>query len=79
MLYSLLCARLRAQFTVEGSGHNTLHGSSSVEEANKEVQYFFPVEQTVAVIKPTALTEKGEWRGVGLCRGIAERQRPVGH
>ena len=58
-ILTTLCYRLRAQFTVEGSGHNTLHGSASVEEATKEVQFFFPVQQTVAVIKPTALDEKG--------------------
>ena len=52
--------RLRAQFAVEGSEINALHGSSSVEDATKEIQKFFPVENTMAVIKPSAMTEKGE-------------------
>lgn len=42
----------RAQFSVEGAPHNGLHGSTSSEDVTKEVQFFFPVEQTVAVIKP---------------------------
>ena len=51
--------RLRAQFVVEGSEINALHGSSSVEDATKEIQQFFPVEKTMAVIKPNAMSEKG--------------------
>jgi len=38
---------------------NQLHGSSSVEDASKEVEYFFPKEHTLGVIKPNALSEKG--------------------
>jgi hypothetical protein len=30
-----------------------------VEDATKEIQQFFPVEKTMAVIKPNAMTEKG--------------------
>ena len=38
---------------------NQLHGSSSVEDATKEVEYFFTTEHTLGVIKPNALSEKG--------------------
>ena len=51
--------RLRAQFVVEGSDINALHGSASVEDATKEIECFFPTEKTMAVIKPGAMTEKG--------------------
>lgn len=37
-----------------------LHGSDSEETARKELEFFFPVEQTVAVIKPDALGTKGK-------------------
>ena len=36
-----------------------LHGSSTEEQAQKEIEYFFPMEQTVAVIKPDAYQTKG--------------------
>ena len=68
--------RLRAQFAVEGSEINALHGSSSVEDATKEIQKFFPVENTVAVIKPSAMTEKGENKIV-LCCTLASSPWPV--
>jgi len=44
---------------VENIPFNQLHGSSSVDDATKEVEYFFPTEHTLGVIKPNALTEKG--------------------
>ena len=50
---------LRAQFSVEGVELNQLHGSANSEEASKELEYFFPVEKTLAVIKPGAINEKG--------------------
>ena len=50
---------LRSQYSVEDVEINPLHGSSDPEEACKEVEYFFPTEQTVAVIKPNALSDKG--------------------
>ncbi|TRY66198.1 hypothetical protein DNTS_028308 [Danionella cerebrum] len=46
------CTGLRAQFTVENSCINQLHGSNSSEEAEKEISFFFPPEETLAVIKP---------------------------
>ena len=51
---------LRAQYSVEDAPLNQLHGSETVEDADRELQFFFPPEQTVAVIKPSALSEKGE-------------------
>ena len=55
------CCSLRAQFAVEGAPINMLHGSSTEEQAQKEIEYFFPMEQTVAVIKPDAYQTKGLW------------------
>ncbi|KAI7808782.1 putative thioredoxin domain-containing protein 3-like protein [Triplophysa rosa] len=43
---------LRAQFSSESSNINQLHGSGSSEEAEREIGFFFPPEQTLAVIKP---------------------------
>ncbi|XP_065108430.1 thioredoxin domain-containing protein 6 [Paramisgurnus dabryanus] len=43
---------LRAQFSTESSNVNQLHGSGSSEEAEKEINFFFPPEKTLAVIKP---------------------------
>ncbi|XP_041923870.1 thioredoxin domain-containing protein 6-like [Alosa sapidissima] len=45
---------LRAQFAIDDVPVNQLHGSSTMEEAQKELQHFFPVEHTLAVIKPDA-------------------------
>ena len=47
---------LRAQFSTGGS-INALHGSDNPENAEKELGYFFPVEHTLAVIKPDASSE----------------------
>ncbi|XP_078536640.1 thioredoxin domain-containing protein 6 [Lissotriton helveticus] len=48
---------LRAKFPPKDTLINQLHGSSSKEEAEKELAFFFPVEQTLATIKPDALEE----------------------
>lgn len=50
---------LRAQFSEVENAHNPLHGSATQEEAEREIQYFFPKEKTLAVIKPSAIDEKG--------------------
>ncbi|CAG5119172.1 unnamed protein product, partial [Candidula unifasciata] len=50
---------LRAQFQ-GASGMNQVHGSDSEETAKDEIAYFFPMEQTVAVIKPHAMEFKDE-------------------
>jgi nucleoside diphosphate kinase len=51
---------LRAQCSVDSSHINPLHGSDNPETAKKELEYFFPMEQTMAVIKPDGYQTKGE-------------------
>ncbi|KAJ8350027.1 hypothetical protein SKAU_G00251570 [Synaphobranchus kaupii] len=51
---------LRARFAVENDPINQIHGSASPEEADREIEFFFPREQTLAVIKPDALEEHRE-------------------
>uniref|UniRef100_A0A8W8L7M3 Nucleoside diphosphate kinase-like domain-containing protein n=1 Tax=Magallana gigas TaxID=29159 RepID=A0A8W8L7M3_MAGGI len=51
---------LRAKFALEETKINMLHGSDSEETAKKELEFFFPMEQTVAVIKPDAVGTKDE-------------------
>ncbi|XP_059823065.1 thioredoxin domain-containing protein 6 isoform X2 [Hypanus sabinus] len=46
---------LRAQFAVESIPINQLHGSSTPEEAEWELKFFFQMEHTLAVIKPDAM------------------------
>ncbi|XP_067459488.1 thioredoxin domain-containing protein 6 isoform X1 [Thunnus thynnus] len=53
-------AGLRAQFAVEDEPINQLHGSASHEEAEREINFFFPEQQTLAVIKPDAIEEHKE-------------------
>ncbi|XP_072034017.1 thioredoxin domain-containing protein 3 homolog isoform X3 [Amphiura filiformis] len=48
---------MRAQFSLPDSSINALHGSDNPENAEKELGYFFPVEHTLAVIKPDAVAE----------------------
>lgn len=55
-----LSSSLRAQFVVEDVPINQLHGSDSDSQAQKEIEYFFPMQQTVACIKPDAYQTKGE-------------------
>ena len=57
--YSFYCElRLRNAFDVPTSPVNALHGSSNPLEAEKELNFFFPMEQTVALIKPGLSEEK---------------------
>ena len=51
---------LRAQFQVEDSKFNPLHGSDSEDRAAEEINKIFPMQATVAVIKPET---EGEERG----------------
>ncbi|XP_078142245.1 thioredoxin domain-containing protein 6 [Centroberyx gerrardi] len=51
---------LRAQFAVENEPINQLHGSASSEEAEREIDFFFPKQRTLAVIKPDAMEEHQE-------------------
>lgn len=46
------------QFAVEGLPINQLYGSDSLETAEKEIQYFFPPQQTLALIKPHVTQEQ---------------------
>ena len=54
-----LSVSLRAQFATDDPDINCVHGAQTEVEAEKEIQFFFPKEQTVAVIKPDALDKKG--------------------
>jgi nucleoside diphosphate kinase len=58
-ILSLFLYSLRAQFAVDDA-INSLHGSDSEDTAKKELQFFFPMEQTMAVIKPDAEGTKGK-------------------
>ncbi|KAH9494956.1 Thioredoxin domain-containing protein 3, partial [Bulinus truncatus] len=49
----------RARYTGP-SGMNQFHGSSTEEAAVREIAFFFPIEQTVALIKPSAMAYKDE-------------------
>ncbi|NXY36581.1 TXND3 protein, partial [Pomatorhinus ruficollis] len=52
---------LRARYAIENVPINQLHGSSSLSDAQKELEFFFPEEQTFALIKPEAVkTHKDE-------------------
>jgi hypothetical protein len=42
----------RHEFDVPNSSINQLHGPTTPEEAEQELAKFFPMEQTVALIKP---------------------------
>ncbi|XP_014859259.1 PREDICTED: thioredoxin domain-containing protein 3 homolog isoform X1 [Poecilia mexicana] len=48
---------LRAKFAVENEPINQLHGSANPAEAERELNFFFPQQRTLAVIKPDALEE----------------------
>lgn len=51
---------------MENEPINQLHGSASHEEAEQEINFFFPKQQTLAVIKPDALeTHKGSFWSFG--------------
>ncbi|XP_052379053.1 thioredoxin domain-containing protein 6 [Oncorhynchus keta] len=58
---------LRAQFMVASEEDsepqnqlNQLHGSASREEAEEEIDFFFPKQQTLAIIKPDSMDEHRE-------------------
>uniref|UniRef100_A0A3Q2P4Y3 Nucleoside diphosphate kinase B n=1 Tax=Fundulus heteroclitus TaxID=8078 RepID=A0A3Q2P4Y3_FUNHE len=57
---------LRAQFSVENQPINQLHGSATPEEAERELDFFFPKQRTLAIIKPDALEDHREIRGRGF-------------
>ncbi|XP_009503633.2 thioredoxin domain-containing protein 3 [Phalacrocorax carbo] len=45
---------LRAKYVVDNIPIDQLHGSSTPDDAQKELQFFFPQEHTLALIKPAA-------------------------
>ncbi|CAH8444770.1 unnamed protein product [Schistosoma rodhaini] len=54
---------LRAQFTMTSGKNkeiNLLHGSANEHEVEKDINVFFPVEKTVAAIKPDAYANRDE-------------------
>ncbi|XP_076118967.1 thioredoxin domain-containing protein 6 [Alosa pseudoharengus] len=54
-------ACLRARFSAEGELVNQIHGSGSLEEAEREIGFFFPrLEDTLAVIKPNGMEQHRE-------------------
>lgn len=57
-LTGLLLQSLCAQFAIEGLPINQLYGSDSLEAAEREIQYFFPPQHTVALIKPHVTQEQ---------------------
>ena len=61
MFFSLSLS-LRAQYAPvdDNIPFNQLHGTDSEVETTKELEFFFPTQQTVAVVKPNALSEKGK-------------------
>ncbi|XP_016386652.1 thioredoxin domain-containing protein 6-like [Sinocyclocheilus rhinocerous] len=64
---------LRAQFSCGSSSINQLHGSGSSEEAEREIGFFFPPEDTLAVIKPDTqhkeeILEEIRGRGFNISR-----------
>nr|P90666.1 RecName: Full=Thioredoxin domain-containing protein 3 homolog; AltName: Full=Intermediate chain 1; AltName: Full=NME/NM23 family member 8 [Heliocidaris crassispina]BAA09934.1 intermediate chain 1 [Heliocidaris crassispina] len=51
---------LRAQYSIPDTQVNVVHGSDSVDTAEKELGFFFPKQTTLAVIKPDAAGEHKE-------------------
>ncbi|XP_047551369.1 thioredoxin domain-containing protein 3 isoform X6 [Lutra lutra] len=51
-----LCAR----FAMEGLPINQLYGSDSLEAAERDIQYFFPPQSTLALLKPHLTQEQRE-------------------
>ena len=55
-----LCEKDTNQYYItDGTEVNMLHGSDTTQKAQEELEFFFPVQQTVAVIKPDAYENKG--------------------
>jgi len=48
---------LRAKYAVKNTSIGQLHGSSTPNDAQKELEFFFPQEHTLALIKPAAARE----------------------
>ena len=67
---------MRALFT-SSNGVNQLHGSDSEGGAKKDFEFFFPMQQTVAVVKPSAINEKGKFYHNLECLLIPTLQLPL--
>lgn len=53
---------MRQEFDVTEVPVNALHGASTAEQAEKELSKFFPMEQTIALLKPGMTPEnRGEY------------------
>ncbi|KAM8857311.1 thioredoxin domain-containing protein 6-like isoform 2-T2 [Synchiropus picturatus] len=66
---------LGAQFAVEGDPTNQLHGSDTQEDAEQAIDYFFPKQQTLAIIKPDAFEHKERILEEIQSRGFAVTQK----
>lgn len=55
-VFILYCS-LRAQYSTPDAQVNVVHGSDSIDTAEKELGFFFPKQSTLAVIKPDAAGE----------------------
>ena len=54
---------MRATYQIkESEVLNQIHGSATIDEAKSEIEYFFPKEQTLAVIKPDGYENRGNER-----------------
>jgi Nucleoside diphosphate kinase len=58
----LCCCSLRAKYAIPDVAINQLHGSDTDEKALQEIAFFFPLQHTVAVIKPDVFHTKGNDR-----------------
>jgi nucleoside diphosphate kinase len=51
---------LRNEFDIDSLPINSLHGASTQEQAEKELKRLFPMEQTIALLKPGLKPEETE-------------------
>ncbi|KAJ1199969.1 hypothetical protein NDU88_003800 [Pleurodeles waltl] len=70
---------LRAEFAMDDTPINQLHGSSTPEEARRELEFFFPVEHTLAVIKPDALDHKGKQKSAITSHKLIDKNLETGN
>ena len=67
-------ASLRARFSDPEDNINPLHGADNEEQVQREMNIFFPMETTVAVIKPEVYEKENE-RGIYDVRSCLKRFR----
>ena len=56
----LFFSSLRERFADPEDGINPLHGADSEDQVQREMNMFFPLETTIAVIKPDAYEKENE-------------------